>query len=92
MLNYIGNARIINNIDELPKIGEKHELYKARVVSIIAYQNEKHPDFICYDVLFGESFNKKDIINFDLEVDTFYFSYAIEKKNIFKGAIKDGNN
>lgn len=83
MNKYIENARIINGLDELPKIGEQHELYKARVVSVTAYQNEKHPDFIFYTVLYGESFNKKDIVYFDIEIDTFKFSYAIEKKNIF---------
>lgn len=86
MTKYTGNARIITSLDELPKIGEQHELYKARVVSIAAYQNEKQPDFIFYNVLYGEAFNKNDIINFDIEVDTFKFSYAINKKDIFKGA------
>lgn len=86
MLNYIGNARIITGLDELPKIGEQHELYKARVVSVTAHQNEKHPDFIFYTVLYGESFNKNDIVYFDIDLNTFTFSYAINKKDMFGGS------
>ena len=85
MNKYIGNARIINGLDELPKIGEHHELLNACVVSIEAYQNDKQPDFIFYNVLYGEAYNKNDIFYFDIQVNTFYFSYAINKKDISKG-------
>ena len=90
--DYIGNARIISALSELPKIGEQHELYNARVFSINAYENEKQPDFIFYRVYFGEQFTRENIKYFDIEIDTFYFSYAIEKKNIFKGALNNGRN
>ena len=85
-LDYIENARIIYAIDELPKIGDKHEYYNAWVFSLKAYEEEAHPDFIFYEVRFGSSFNPTDIKYFDILVDTCYFTYAIEKKNIFKGA------
>lgn len=84
MLNYIEIARIIYAIDELPKIGDKHEYYNARVFSIEAYQDEEHENYLFYRVLFGQSFNKGDIKYFDIEVDCCYFTYAIEKKNIFR--------
>ena len=85
MLDYVGNARIISALSDLPKIGDKHEIYNAWVFSIEAYQDDENENYLFYRVIFGESFNKDDIKYFDLYLDCCYFTYAIEKKNIFKG-------
>lgn len=84
MLNFIGNARIIFSLKDLPKIGAKHKNLNARVFSIEAYQDDEHENFIFYRVLYGEYFNKKNMARFDIEIDCFSFLYAINKKDIFR--------
>ena len=84
MHDYIENARIIYALQELPKIGDKHEFYNMWVFSITAYQKEENETYLFYRVRYGEMFNKENTKHFDIDVDSCSFTYAIEKKNIFR--------
>ena len=85
MSYFLENAKILKSFDELPKIGDKHAIFNAWVVSVTAYQEESDPGYLFYRVIFGESFNKNDIKYFDLCCDCCSFTYAIKKADIFTG-------
>lgn len=70
---YIGNARIIESLEELPKIGEKRG---ADMIISIEMQEEKEDGYIIYKVKY---LNGKFI---DTDMDIYYFTYAIQPENI----------
>lgn len=75
-MEYIGNAKIIESLEELPKIGEKHKYDNYMVISI-EMQNETQEGYIIYKVkyLIDEKF-------IDVDTDVSYFTYAIKSENI----------
>ena len=75
-MEYIGNAKIIESLKELPKIGEKNKYNNDMVISI-EMQNEIQEGYIIYKVkyLIYEKF-------IDTDTDISYFTYAIKPKNI----------
>ena len=70
---WVGNARIIDSLADLPKIGERDK-YRGRCVSVELYEDQD--DYAIYRVFFLDG---KYI---DKDVDTAYWSYAIHKDNI----------
>lgn len=84
MLNYIGNAKIIDP-SELPRIGEAHQIYKNRIcIEIKAYKFTD--DYIFYQARFCEN----DSLNI---LDDFYINcsswlYAINKNDLNRSGKK----
>lgn len=92
-IKYIGNAKVIKSLEELPKIGEKHTNFVTDnyCISINAFEYEDGkrevgeflPDveaekYLFFKVYFCET--KGKYMSFGL--DTFYFLYCIDKGNI----------
>lgn len=75
-MKYIGNAKIIESLEELPKIGEKHK-YNNDIVISIEMQSETIEGYIIYKVKYlmdGEFI--------DTDINISYFTYAIKPENI----------
>lgn len=73
---YIGNAKIIESLEALPKIGERHK-YNNDIVVSVELQNEKADGYVIYKVKYlmdGEFI--------DTDIDIYYFEYAIKPENI----------
>ena len=70
---WVGNARVIDSLADLPKIGE-NDKYRGLCVSVELYEDQD--DYAIYRVFFLDG---KYI---DKDVDTAYWSYAIHKNNI----------
>lgn len=69
----VGNARIIDSLADLPKIGEM-DTYRGLCVSVELYEDQD--DYAIYRVFYLDGkYIEKD-------VDTAYWSYAIHKDNI----------
>ena len=70
---WVGNARIIDSLADLPKIG-KGDKYRGLCVSVELYENQD--DYAIYRVFYLDGkYIEKD-------VDIAYWSYAIHKDNI----------
>ena len=70
---WVGNARVIDSLAYLPKIGERDK-YRGLCVSVELYDDED--DYAIYRVFFLDGkYTEKD-------VDVAYWSYAIHKNNI----------
>ena len=70
---WVGNARIIDSLADLPKIGERDK-YRGLCVSVELYDDED--DYAIYRVFYLDGkYIEKD-------VDIAYWSYAIHKDNI----------
>ena len=89
---FIGNYKVIENISDLPKIGDTHKYYNNAVVvsvaQIFAVNTKNHtviaPDSATY-LNFKVSYTE-DMKNYDVdEGETFYFLYTISKENFIKG-------
>lgn len=70
---WLGNARVIASLADLPKIGEKDK-YRGLCVSVELYDDRK--DYAIYRVFYLDG---KYI---DKDVDIAYWKYAIHKNNI----------
>lgn len=70
---YIGNAKVLDSLAELPKIGEKDPC-RGLVVSVELYDDQK--DYVIYRVYY------LDGRYIDKDVNIAYWSYAIHKNNI----------
>ena len=73
---YIGNAKIIQSLEELPKIGEKHK-YNNDIVISVEMQDELEDGYIIYEVKYlmnGEFIHP--------HIDISCFTYAIKPENI----------
>ena len=69
----VGNARIIDSLADLPKIGERDK-YRGLCVSVELYEDQD--DYAIYRVFYLDGkYIEKD-------VDIAYWSYAIHKDNI----------
>ena len=76
MTEYIGNAKIVN-FSELPRIGEAHPIYKARIcIEVKAYKFTD--DFIFYQARFCE----KDSLHIldDFYINCSSWTYAVNKR------------
>lgn len=71
---WTGNARILNSLLQLPKIGENNK-YFGLVVSVELYDDKD--DYVIYRVGYLTSDEY-----FDKNTDIAYWSYAIHKNNI----------
>ena len=69
----VGNAKVIDSLADLPKIGERDK-YRGLCVSVELYDDED--DYAIYRVFY---LNGKYI---EKDVDIAYWSYAIHKDNI----------
>ena len=71
---WVGNAKVIESLTELPKIGTRNP-YRGLVVSVELYDDED--DYVIYNVeyLFHNRY-------FDKHTDIARWSYAIHKDNI----------
>ena len=70
---WVGNARIIDSLADLPKIG-KRDKYRGLCVSVELYEDQD--DYAIYRVFYLDGkYIEKD-------VDIAYWSYAIHKDNI----------
>ena len=70
---WVGNARIIDSLADLPKIGERDK-YRGLCVSVELYEDQD--DYAIYRVFYLDGrYIEKD-------VDIAYWSYAIHKNNI----------
>lgn len=70
---WVGNARIIDSLADLPKIGERDK-YRGLCVSVELYEDQD--DYAIYRVFYLDGkYIEKD-------VDIAYWSYAIHKDNI----------
>ena len=70
---WVGNAKVVDSLADLPKIGER-ELYRGLCVSVELYEDQD--DYAIYRVYFlGSKYIDKDI-------NIAYWSYAIHKDNI----------
>ena len=70
---WVGNARIIDSLADLPKIGERDK-YRGLCVSVELYENQD--DYAIYRVFYLDGkYIEKD-------VNIAYWSYAIHKDNI----------
>ena len=72
----VGNAKVIDSLADLPKIGERDK-YRGLCVSVELYDDED--DYAIYRVFFLDSFYGK---YFDKDTDIAYWTYAIHKDNI----------
>ena len=70
---WVGNARIIDSLADLPKIGERDK-YRGLCVSVELYDDRE--DYAIYHVFYLDG---KYI---DKDVNIAYWSYAIHKNNI----------
>ena len=70
---WVGNAKVVDSLSELPKIGERDK-YRGLVVSVELYDDED--DYVVYRVFYLDG---KYI---DKNVDIAHWSYAIHKDNI----------
>ena len=70
---WVGNARIIDSLEDLPKIGERDK-YRGLCVSVELYEDRK--DYAIYRVFYLDG---KYI---DKDVNIAHWSYAIHKDNI----------
>lgn len=70
---WVGNARVIDSLTDLPKIGERDK-YRGLCVSVELYEDQD--DYAIYRVFY---LNGKYI---EKDVDIAYWSYAIHKNNI----------
>ena len=70
---WFGNARVLNSLADLPKIGERDK-YRGLCVSVELYDDRK--DYAIYRVFYLDG---KYI---DKDVDIAYWEYAIHKNNI----------
>ena len=70
---WVGNAKVVDSLSELPKIGERDK-YRGLVVSVELYDDED--DYVVYRVFYLDG---KYI---DKNVDITHWSYAIHKDNI----------
>lgn len=91
---FIGNARVIKSLDELPRIGSKFKgfsIEESYCISINAYEHddikravntgltdEESEKYLYFEVYYTERKGKY----VDFGVDTFYFLYCILKENI----------
>ena len=70
---WVGNARVVDSLADLPKIGERDK-YRGLCVSVELYDDED--DYAIYRVFYLDGkYIEKD-------VDIAYWSYAIYKDNI----------
>ena len=70
---WVGNAKVVDSLSELPKIGERDK-YRGLVVSVELYEDQD--DYAIYRVFYLDGkYIEKDI-------DIAYWSYAIHKDNI----------
>ena len=70
---WVGNAKVVDSLSELPKIGERDK-YRGLVVSVELYEDQD--DYAIYRVFYLDGkYIEKD-------VDIAYWSYAIHKDNI----------
>ena len=70
---WVGNARVIDSLADLPKIGERDK-YRGLCVSVELYEDQD--DYAIYRVFYLDGkYIEKD-------VDIAYWSYAIHKDNI----------
>ena len=70
---WVGNARIIDSLADLPKIGERDK-YRGLCVSVELYENQD--DYAIYRVFYLDGkYIEKD-------VNIAYWSYAVHKDNI----------
>lgn len=70
---WVGNARIIDSLADLPKIGEKDK-YRGLCVSVELYEDQD--DYAIYRVFYLDGkYIEKD-------VNIAYWSYAVHKDNI----------
>ena len=70
---WVGNARVIDSLSELPRVGEE-EPYRGLVVSVELYDDED--DYVIYRVFFLDGkYIAKD-------VGIAYWTYAIHKNDI----------
>ena len=76
-MKYINNSLIVP-LQELPKIGTTSEYRKGVVYSIQAYENEKYPEYIFYNVYYSERLTPEEIDWFMFGVDSYYFGYAVK--------------
>lgn len=74
MREWVGNAKVIDSLADLPKIGEKDK-YRGLCVSVGLYDDED--DYAIYDVGYLDQ-----NWYFDKHTDIAYWSYAIHKNNI----------
>ena len=75
MLDYIGNAKIVN-FEELPKIGGEHEIIKKVIcveTKIIDFQD----DYIIYEARFCEKESFRCLCDFFVDCCT--WQYAVKK-------------
>ena len=70
---WVGNAKVVDSLADLPKIGERDK-YRGLCVSVELYDDED--DYVVYRVFY---LNGKYI---DKGVDISHWSYAIHKDNI----------
>ena len=91
---FIGNARVIKSLDELPRIGSKFKglsIEESYCISINAYEHddikravntgltdEESEKYLYFRVYYNERKGK----HMFLDVDTFHFLYCILKENI----------
>ena len=70
---WIGNAKVVDSLADLPKIGERDK-YRGLCVFVELYDDRK--DYVVYHVFYldGKYIGK--------DVDIAYWSYAIHKNNI----------
>ena len=73
---WVGNARIIDSLADLPKIGERDK-YRGLCVSVELYDDED--DYAIYRVFFLDGLCGK---YFDKDTDIACWEYAIHKDNI----------
>lgn len=83
-LHYIENSKEIKSLKELPKINECYKginnIYSDyKVISIQAYENEDHPQYLFYNVYYQDTTINNE---FYLSQNCCYWSYAIRKDNI----------
>ena len=73
---WVGNAKVVDSLSELPKIGERDK-YRGLVVSVELYDDED--DYAIYRVFFLDGLCGK---YFDKDTDIACWEYAIHKDNI----------
>ena len=71
---WVGNAKVVDSLADLPKIGEKGE-YRGLCVSVELYDDED--DYAIYNVGYLDQ-----NWYFDKHTDIAYWSYAIHRDNI----------
>lgn len=74
ILEWVGNAKVVDSLTDLPKIGERDK-YRGLCVSVELYDDED--DYAIYNVGYLDQ-----NWYFDKHTDIAYWSYAIHKNNI----------